>query len=163
MKSLPTGRPFRGVCWKSLREKAATFPDTAVADFIVENNRVVGVLIEQKGQRGVLANDGVLVNAGGFSRNQATRLILVAHGLDYVKIPGITQNAVIGEDSCTLALLFDEDADHTVILDDEIGRPPCRKIGSFSLTRRLPISSSRITVCRRPHRTEGPTCKSPRQ
>ena len=49
------------------REKLPIFPDTAVADFIVENNRVVGVLIEQKGQRArVLANDGVLVNAGGF-------------------------------------------------------------------------------------------------
>jgi 3-oxosteroid 1-dehydrogenase len=58
----------------ALREQLPIFPDTAVADFIVENDRVVGVLIEQKGQRArVLANDGVLVNAGGFSRNQAMR------------------------------------------------------------------------------------------
>jgi len=58
----------------ALREQLPIFPDTAVVNFIVENNRIAGVVAEHEGNRTrVLATDGVLVNAGGFSRNQALR------------------------------------------------------------------------------------------
>lgn len=50
------------------------FPSTAVSDFIVENGNVTGVVAERHGRAiSIRARDGVLVNAGGFSRNIAMR------------------------------------------------------------------------------------------
>jgi 3-oxosteroid 1-dehydrogenase len=57
-----------------LREKIPIWTETKVVDFIVENDRVVGVVAERKGETiRVRANDGVLLNAGGFARNQTMR------------------------------------------------------------------------------------------
>jgi len=48
--------------------------ETPVKDLIVRDGRVAGVVVEREGQTmEVLANDGVLLNAGGFSRNQRMR------------------------------------------------------------------------------------------
>jgi 3-oxosteroid 1-dehydrogenase len=50
------------------------WPETPVEDFIVENGRVVGVVANRKGASvRIQATNGVLINAGGFSRNQAMR------------------------------------------------------------------------------------------
>jgi len=58
----------------ALREQLPIFPETPVKDFIVENGRVVGVIAEHQGKTvEVRARDGVLINAGGFSRNTAMR------------------------------------------------------------------------------------------
>lgn len=58
----------------ALRANIPIFPQTAVQDFIVENGRVVGVIAEHNGRRvEVRGRDGVLINAGGFSRNTAMR------------------------------------------------------------------------------------------
>lgn len=58
----------------ALREKVPIWTETAVRDFIVENGRVVGVVAERDGRTvRVRANLGVLVNAGGFSRNREMR------------------------------------------------------------------------------------------
>jgi 3-oxosteroid 1-dehydrogenase len=58
----------------ALREKIPIWTETPVKDFIVENGRVVGVVAEREGRtirvRGEL---GVLVDAGGFSRNKEMR------------------------------------------------------------------------------------------
>lgn len=57
-----------------LREQVPIWTDTPVKDFIVENDRVVGVVAERNGQPvRVRAEIGVLVNAGGFSRNREMR------------------------------------------------------------------------------------------
>ncbi len=58
----------------AFREGIPVWTDTPVRDFLVEDSRVTGVLAEQNGRTiQVKARLGVLVNAGGFSRNLATR------------------------------------------------------------------------------------------
>ena len=58
----------------ALREKLPMRTETAVQDFIVENGRVVGVLALRGGREvRIRARDGVLINAGGFSRNREMR------------------------------------------------------------------------------------------
>ncbi len=58
----------------ALRERVPIWTETSVRDFIVENGRVVGVTAERDGRMvTVRANLGVLVNAGGFSRNREMR------------------------------------------------------------------------------------------
>lgn len=58
----------------ALREKVQIHRDTAVSDFIVEAGRVVGVRAIQAGREmEIRAHDGVLVNAGGYSRNAGFR------------------------------------------------------------------------------------------
>jgi 3-oxosteroid 1-dehydrogenase len=48
--------------------------DTGVVDLIEENGRIVGVVAEHDGRRTrIRARDGVLINAGGFSRNAEMR------------------------------------------------------------------------------------------
>lgn len=45
-----------------------------IVDLVMENGRIAGVVAEQDGRRvRVRARDGVLINAGGFSRNAAMR------------------------------------------------------------------------------------------
>ena len=57
-----------------LRAGVSVRTETAVNSFVVENGRVVGVTAMHKGRELVLrAIKGVLVNAGGFSRDQAMR------------------------------------------------------------------------------------------
>jgi 3-oxosteroid 1-dehydrogenase len=58
----------------ALREKLAIWPETPVEEFVVEGGRVVGVLA-RRGEKHVRvrASDGVLINAGGFSRNREMR------------------------------------------------------------------------------------------
>lgn len=47
---------------------------TAFKDFIVENNRVVGLLVERQGlELHIEAKQGVILSSGGFSHNQAYR------------------------------------------------------------------------------------------
>jgi len=58
----------------ALREEIPIFLKTPVTDFIVENGRIVGVIVQHEGQQmEVRARDGVLINAGGFARNTAMR------------------------------------------------------------------------------------------
>lgn len=48
--------------------------NTGVADLIEEDGRIIGVIAEHEGRRcRIRARDGVLINAGGFSRNAAMR------------------------------------------------------------------------------------------
>lgn len=58
----------------ALREQLPIWIETGVTDFVVENDRVVGV-VAQQGSREIRirALDGVLVNVGGFSRNAEMR------------------------------------------------------------------------------------------
>jgi 3-oxosteroid 1-dehydrogenase len=57
-----------------LREKIPIWNETPAKDLLVENNRVVGVVVERKGQRiEIRAELGVLLNAGGFARNKEMR------------------------------------------------------------------------------------------
>jgi 3-oxosteroid 1-dehydrogenase len=54
----------------ALRKGLPIWTESPVRDFVVEGDRVVGVIVERGGEtREVRANLGVLVNAGGFSRN----------------------------------------------------------------------------------------------
>jgi 3-oxosteroid 1-dehydrogenase len=58
----------------SLRERIPIWTETPVRDLIVEEGRVVGVLADHNGKPlRIRAKDGVLINAGGFSRNQEMR------------------------------------------------------------------------------------------
>jgi 3-oxosteroid 1-dehydrogenase len=58
----------------ALREKLAIETETAVRDFVVEGGRVVGVVALRDGRElRIQARDGVLINAGGFSRNKEMR------------------------------------------------------------------------------------------
>lgn len=58
----------------ALREDVPIWTETPVRDLIIENERVVGVIAEREGRTiEVQANLGVLVNAGGFSRNPEMR------------------------------------------------------------------------------------------
>jgi 3-oxosteroid 1-dehydrogenase len=57
-----------------LREKVPIWAETPVKDLIVENDRVTGVVCERDGETvRVRAELGVLLNAGGFSRNMEMR------------------------------------------------------------------------------------------
>lgn len=58
----------------ALREGVELHRSTPVSEFIMDGDRVAGVVAEQGGRRiEVRARDGVLVNAGGFSRNREMR------------------------------------------------------------------------------------------
>ena len=58
----------------ALREKLPIYTETPVKDFVVENGRVVGVVAVRNGREvRIGARDGVLINAGGFSRNRDMR------------------------------------------------------------------------------------------
>jgi 3-oxosteroid 1-dehydrogenase len=58
----------------ALREETPIWTETPVRDLIYENGRVVGVVAEREGRAiEVRARLGVLVDAGGFSRNQEMR------------------------------------------------------------------------------------------
>jgi len=58
----------------ALRENIPIWTEAPVKDFLVENERVVGVIAERNGRTiHVRSRLGVLVNAGGFSRNLAMR------------------------------------------------------------------------------------------
>jgi len=58
----------------ALKEGIPIFRQVAVSDFIVENGRVVGVEATHEGkQLHVTAKRGVIVNAGGYARNQEFR------------------------------------------------------------------------------------------
>ena len=54
--------------------------NTPVKHLIIENNAVVGVEVEQNGKKiNIRANKGVILGAGGFSRNQTMRLQYQRH------------------------------------------------------------------------------------
>ncbi|WP_294190753.1 FAD-binding protein [uncultured Sphingomonas sp.] len=58
----------------ALREGIELHRSTPVTRFIVEKDRVVGVVVEQNGREiEVRARDGVIANVGGFSRNKEMR------------------------------------------------------------------------------------------
>ena len=58
----------------ALREQLPIWTDTPVRELIVENGRVVGVVAQRDGKNiRVRALDGVLINSGGFSRNDEMR------------------------------------------------------------------------------------------
>jgi 3-oxosteroid 1-dehydrogenase len=58
----------------ALREQLPIWTDSPVTGFIVENNRVMGVVASHGGREvRVRALDGVLINTGGFSRSQPMR------------------------------------------------------------------------------------------
>jgi 3-oxosteroid 1-dehydrogenase len=58
----------------ALREKIPIWTDTPVVEFLSDNGRVTGVIAERSGRPiRVRARLGVLINAGGFSRNLAMR------------------------------------------------------------------------------------------
>ena len=82
LKSKLLGRDVRGggaaiqgrMLQMALREKLPIYTETPVRDFVVENGRVTGVVAARNGREvRIRARDGVLINAGGFSRNQAMR------------------------------------------------------------------------------------------
>jgi 3-oxosteroid 1-dehydrogenase len=59
----------------ALKEKLSIVREAKVAEFLIENDRVVGVLVEHDGKTTeVRARDGVIVNAGGYSHDEAFRL-----------------------------------------------------------------------------------------
>ena len=58
----------------ALRERIPIWLNSPVVDLVLDEGRVTGVLIERGGEHlAVQARNGVLINAGGFSRNQAMR------------------------------------------------------------------------------------------
>lgn len=58
----------------ALREQVPMRTDAGVTELVVENNRVVGVVTQRDGQPWrVQARKGVLLNVGGFARNEALR------------------------------------------------------------------------------------------
>ena len=58
----------------ALREQLPIWTETPVKDFVVENDRVIGVIAQQGGREiRIRALDGVLINVGGFSRNAEMR------------------------------------------------------------------------------------------
>lgn len=77
-----TGKDYRGAgaAWQgrllqiALREKLVFRLDTPVKELIVEGDRVVGVLATSNGKtQRIRARRGVLINAGGYSRNAKLR------------------------------------------------------------------------------------------
>lgn len=82
IKSKVLGRDMRGsgaaiqgrMLQMSLRAQVPIRNETAVREFVVENDRVVGVVAIRDGRAvRIEARDGVLINAGGFSRNREMR------------------------------------------------------------------------------------------
>jgi 3-oxosteroid 1-dehydrogenase len=58
----------------ALREQLPIWIEAPVRDFIVENGRVAGIRVLRDGREiNVQARDGVLINAGGFSRSREMR------------------------------------------------------------------------------------------
>ena len=58
----------------ALREQLPIWTETPVRDLVVEDGRVVGVVVQRNGKDiRVRARDGVLINSGGFSRNAEMR------------------------------------------------------------------------------------------
>jgi 3-oxosteroid 1-dehydrogenase len=58
----------------ALREGIAIWPSTPFVDFLQDDDTVVGVVAERDGRRvEIAAPAGVLINAGGFARNDALR------------------------------------------------------------------------------------------
>jgi len=58
----------------ALREELPIWTEAPALDFIVESGRVAGVRVLREGREiNVQARDGVLINAGGFSRNRDMR------------------------------------------------------------------------------------------
>ncbi|MGY3323999.1 FAD-binding protein [Pseudomonas fluorescens] len=58
----------------ALRNKLPIWTETPVTDLVVEDGRVVGVLAQREGKSvRIQAREGVLINVGGFSRNEAMR------------------------------------------------------------------------------------------
>ena len=58
----------------ALREGLDIWTESPVVDYIVEGGRVAGVRVRRNGREiNVQARDGVLINAGGFSRNREMR------------------------------------------------------------------------------------------
>jgi len=58
----------------ALREGLDIWTEAPVLDYVVEGGRVVGVRVRYNGREiNVQARDGVLINAGGFSRNREMR------------------------------------------------------------------------------------------
>jgi 3-oxosteroid 1-dehydrogenase len=58
----------------ALREKIPLSMETEVIDLVVEGDRVAGVIVKRKGRTvRIGARDGVLLNTGGFSHNEAMR------------------------------------------------------------------------------------------
>ena len=58
----------------ALRAGIPIWTDTPVTELLVESGRVVGVLARREGREvRIRARDGVLINAGGFSRNRQMR------------------------------------------------------------------------------------------
>ncbi|MEO6717023.1 MAG: FAD-binding protein [Novosphingobium sp.] len=77
-----TGRELRGsgnalqgrLFQIALRKQIPIWTECQVKDLILEGGRVTGVIVERSGERiEVRANLGVLINAGGFSRNLEMR------------------------------------------------------------------------------------------
>ena len=68
-------RPSRVACCRLRCARSCRFvPEMAVRDFVVENGRVTGVIAVSDGREvRIQARDGVLINAGGFSRNREMR------------------------------------------------------------------------------------------
>ena len=67
----------------ALRENLNLFLETPVRDFLVEEGRVVGVIADHGGKEvHVRAKDGVIINVGGYSHNEAFRR---AHGREPVR------------------------------------------------------------------------------
>ncbi len=58
----------------ALREQLPIYTESPVQDFVVENGRVTGIVAMRNGKAvRIQARDGVLINAGGFSRNREMR------------------------------------------------------------------------------------------
>lgn len=58
----------------ALREQLPIWTDSPVRDFVVENGKVCGVIAQHQGREvRIGAADGVLINAGGFSRSRDLR------------------------------------------------------------------------------------------
>ena len=72
-KIVGTGAAVQGRLLEiALREQIPIRTDSAVSELIEENGRVVGVIVGEQ-RRQIRARLGVLLNAGGFSRNLAMR------------------------------------------------------------------------------------------
>lgn len=74
-KLVGTGAAIQGrMLQMALRENLPIWIETPVRDFIIENDRVCGVIAQHQGKEiRVRARDGVLINVGGFSRNAEMR------------------------------------------------------------------------------------------
>ena len=82
LKNKLLGRDVRGggaaiqgrMLQMALREQLPIYTESPVQDFVVENGRVTGIVAMRHGKPvRIQARDGVLINAGGFSRNREMR------------------------------------------------------------------------------------------